>query len=120
MKITQLVGLPVLKVISYGQHPNRSHALVSTLMTRSPGKDLRETYDRSTAEERKAISTKLRSILRVMLARSSPWGVERICSVAGTVIRSIRLPYYLVGPRDSECDFNDCLISIASARKFAS
>ena len=38
--IARSAGFPVPKVISYGEHPDNSHAPVSILMTRIPGKDL--------------------------------------------------------------------------------
>jgi hypothetical protein len=49
-----------------------------------------------------------------------PWGGERICSITGKAIRSVRVPNHSVGPYESESEFNDYLLSTASDHSFAS
>lgn len=59
-------------------------------------------------------------ILKAMRKWSHPWGGERICSVSGTAIRSVRVPNHLVGPCENEREFNGYLISAASDHAFSS
>lgn len=120
MRVARSAGFPVPKVLSYGEHPNTPHAPVSILMTRLPGQELGEIYERLTDEKRKTIFAELQSMLRVMRNWSHSWGGERICSVVGTAIRSVRIPNHLAGPCDSESEFNDHLLSVASDHSFTS
>lgn len=120
MMVARSAGFPVPKVISYGEHPYAPHAPVSILMTRLPGECLGEVYEQLTDNERKTIVAELQAILRVMRSWSHPWGGERICSVVGTSIRSVRIPNHLIGPCESESEFNDGLIYAASDHSFAS
>ncbi|KAL9092523.1 MAG: hypothetical protein Q9165_004327 [Trypethelium subeluteriae] len=120
MKMARSAGFPVPKVIAYGEHPDTPHAPVSILMTRVPGKPLGEIYKIMTDEERKTVFAELRSILCVMRRWSHPWGGERICSVTGAGIRSVRVPNHLIGPCESEAQFNKDLIRVASDHSFPS
>ncbi|KAF2463567.1 kinase-like protein [Lindgomyces ingoldianus] len=120
MMVARSAGFPVPKVISYGEHPDMPYAPVSILMTRIPGRELGDTYERLNDKERDTVFSELQCILRVMRNWAHPWGGERICSVAGTAIRSVRVPDHSVGPYESESEFNDHLISTASDHGFSS
>lgn len=53
MKVARQAGLPVPKVIRFGDIPVTPHAPVSILMTRVPGKQLGEAYKALNDEEKK-------------------------------------------------------------------
>lgn len=114
MMVARAAGLPVPKVISYGEHADSPHAPVSILMTRLPGKDLGEIYAQLKIEEREIVFAELHSMLQIMRSWPHSWGGERICSILGTAIRSVRVPHHSIGPCESESEFNDHLISAAS------
>jgi hypothetical protein len=120
MIMMRSAGFPVPKVISYGEHPNTPHAPVSILMTRVPGKDLGEIYEQLNDEERETIFTELQCMLSIMRNWRNPWGGDRICSIVGTTLRSVRVPNHCIGPCESESDFNNCLLSVASEHSFPS
>ncbi|KAF1958004.1 kinase-like protein [Byssothecium circinans] len=120
--LARSAGFPVPKIISYGEHPDAPHAPVSILMTRVPGRDLGypETYEQMNDNERETVYTELQSMLQVIRNWSHPWGGERICSVLGTAVRSVRIPNHSVGPCESESEFNDHLFSAVSGHSFES
>lgn len=113
-------GFPVPKIISYGEHPDSPHAPVSILMTRLPGSPLGQVHDRLNSNELETIFTELKTILETMRNWCHPWGGERICSITGKAIRSVRVPNHSLGPCESESEFNDYLLSTASDHSFAS
>ncbi|KAJ5201648.1 uncharacterized protein N7498_006311 [Penicillium cinerascens] len=79
-------------------------------MTRVPGKELGQVYETLSIEDRTSILQELKSYLEVMRGWSNPWGGNRICSLLGTAIRSVRVPNHLIGPFESEEEFNQYLI----------
>jgi aminoglycoside phosphotransferase len=113
MIMMRRAGFPVPMVISYGDHPDWPNAPVSILMTRLPGKELAEMYEQFNDEEHESVFTELRTMLGVMRNWPHPWGGDRICSVLGTAIRSVRVPSHSIGPYESQAEFNDRLISPA-------
>lgn len=118
--IARSAGFPVPKIISYGDHPDTPWAPVSILMTRIPGKELghRGLYEAMTDDERETIFAELQTMLQAMRAWSHTLGKERICSVLGTAVRSVRVPDHAAGPCESESEFNDHLFSTASGHSF--
>lgn len=118
--VARSAGFPVPKVISYGEHPDHPHAPVSILMTRLPGEELGRTWESLNEEERENAFSEMQIILRMMRNWPHAWGEERICSVSGTALRSVRVPNHLIGPCENEEEFNDCLISPASCHRFPS
>lgn len=114
MMIARSAGFPVPLVISYGDHPDTPHAPVSILMTRLPGQDLGLAHKHLSDEQRQTISKEMHTIESVMRSWPHPWGGERICSVTGTSIKSVRVPNHSIGPYESESEFNDHLLSVAS------
>lgn len=120
MMAMRSAGFPVPKVISYGEHPDTPHAPVSILMTRIPGKDLGDIYEQLKEDEREAIFSELQCMLGVMRKWPNPWGKDRICSIAGTSIRSVRVPNHSIKPCESESELNDQLRYTASDHSFAS
>ncbi|KAF1844584.1 kinase-like protein [Cucurbitaria berberidis CBS 394.84] len=115
MKVARSAGFPIPLVISYGEHPNVPNAPVSILMTRLPGNPLGTIYEQLHEEERQSIFNEMQTILGAMRRWRHPWGSERICSIVGTTIRSVRVPNH-----SSESDFNGQLISAASDHSFPS
>lgn len=110
------------KIISYGEHPDTPHALVSILMTRTPGRDLGdpELYEDMTEDERGSVFAELQCILQTMRKWSPPWDEGRICSVLGTAVRSVRVPDHAVRPCASESEFTDHLFNSISSHSFDS
>ncbi|KAF2688244.1 hypothetical protein K458DRAFT_475979 [Lentithecium fluviatile CBS 122367] len=101
--LVRSAGFPVPKIISYGEHPDTSHAPDSILTARIPGRDLGYSE----------------CMLQVMRKWAHPWGGERICSVLGTAVRSMRIPNHSVRPCEPESEFNDHLFYSLGARGFA-
>lgn len=120
MIVMRSAGLPVPRVIWYGEHPDSPHAPVSILITRVPGKDLGDIYEQLNEGERESIFTELQVMLGIMRKWPNPWGEDRICSIVGTSIRSVRVPNHAIKPCESESKFDDQLISAASDHSFAS
>ncbi|KAI9045948.1 kinase-like protein [Aspergillus affinis] len=120
MQVARATGFPVPRVISYGEHPDTPHAPISILMTRLPGAELGRVYETLTIEEKDSISKELQRYLRTMRAWQNPWGGNRICSVTGTAIRSIRVPNHSMGPFESEQELNEYLIRPSWAGGFSS
>ncbi|EAS28676.2 uncharacterized protein CIMG_07422 [Coccidioides immitis RS] len=120
MEVARRAGLPVPKVICYGDHPDTPHAPVSILMTRIPGDELGRVYKTLSDTERDSIQLQLKGYLEAVRRWKSPWGENRICSLVGTAIRSIRVPNHLVGPFESEQEFNEYLRSTAWSGGFPS
>jgi len=120
MQVARAAGLPVPRVICYGEHPDAPNRPISILMTRMPGRELSEVYKMLEPEERGTISSELKTYIDVMRSWPNPWGANRICSVSGAAIRSIRVPRHSIGPYENEQEFNKYLISVARAGGFKS
>ncbi|GKZ35261.1 hypothetical protein AbraIFM66950_005855 [Aspergillus brasiliensis] len=113
MQVVRKAGLPVPKVICYGDHPDTPRAPVSILMTRVSGTELGQVYKTLSDEEKDSITSQLDLYLKTIRKWKSPWGENRICSLIGTPIRSIRVPEHRMGPFESEQELNDYLIEPA-------
>ena len=120
MQVARSAGFPVPKVICYGEHPDTPHAPVSILMTRVPGRELGQVYETLHDGEKKAVLQELKTYMGVMRSWMDPWGGNRICSISGTAIRSVRIPMHIGGPFESEEEFNDFLIKAAWSGAFRS
>ncbi|CRG88237.1 hypothetical protein PISL3812_05264 [Talaromyces islandicus] len=120
MQVARCAGLPVPKVICYGEHPDTPHAPVSILMTRLPGRELGQSYETLSDNDRESILKELKGYLDTIRKWKNPWGGYRICSLLGTPIRSIRVPNHLIGPFEMEQDLNEYLIKPAWAEGFPS
>jgi hypothetical protein len=88
-------------------------------MTRVPGAQLDEVYRGLSEAERGVILDEIKQMLDMMHAWGNPWG-QRICSISGGSIRSIRVPNHRVGPCESETEFTSHLLSGASSHSFKS
>lgn len=110
MEAARRAGIPVPRVICYGEHPDMPHAPVSILMTRLPGHELREVYESLTQTEKDTVLFEMKAYLSSMRKWKSPWGEHRICSSSGTSIRSVRVPFTSMGPFETEQDMNDYLL----------
>ncbi|MCJ1361186.1 hypothetical protein MMC16_000284 [Acarospora aff. strigata] len=113
MQVARAAGLPVPKVLCYGEHPDTPHAPISILMTRMPGRELSAVYRILSSEKQATIRSELKTYLDVMRSWPNPWGGDRICSVSGTAIRSVRVPFHSMGPYENETELNDYLIKPA-------
>jgi len=120
MQVARAAGFPVPRVICYGEHPDTPHAPVSILMTRVPGAELGQVYETLSSEDKDSVLKELQGYLSVMRGWPNPWGGNRICSLEGTAIRSVRVPNHLAGPFESEEAFNEYLIRPSWSGGFAS
>ena len=112
-------GFPCPRVISIGEHPSTPHAPASILMTRLPGKPFDEAYDNMAPGQREVVVEELKMMLDSMRRWESPWG-QRICSISGGPIRSIRVPDHRIDPCETEAELLDFLLSAASSHSFDS
>lgn len=120
MQVARTAGFPVPRVICYGEHPDTPHAPVSILMTRVPGKELGQVYETLSSEDQRSVVRELKGYLDVMRGWPNPWGANRICSLLGTAIRSVRVPNHYAGPFESEAEFNEYLIRASWRGGFSS
>lgn len=120
MQVARQAGFPVPKVICYGEHPSHPHAPVSILMTRVPGEQLGRVYERLSQVGQKAALSEMKMLLSTMRKWESPWGSERICSVMGTSMRTVRVPNHFVGPCETRREFHAYLMSAALDHSFKS
>lgn len=117
MAVIRAAGIPAPRVISVGEQPETPWAPVSILMTRLPGEQFDEVYDDLEPTQRNNILAEWRTILDVMRSWKSPWD-QRVCSVSGGCILSIRVPNHSLGPCESEAELNDYLLAPASSQSF--
>ncbi|PLN74798.1 protein kinase-like protein [Aspergillus taichungensis] len=110
MEVARRAGLPVPRVICYGEHLDSPHAPISILMTRVPGDELGRVYEMLSDTERDSIRMQLKGYLEVMRRWENPWGGNRVCSLLGTAVRSVRIPNHLAGPFESEQELNEYLL----------
>lgn len=114
MMAVRKAGFPCSKVISIGEHPETPWMPTSILMTSVPGKVLTPaTYDSLEPAERNVIVSEIQTMIDTMRSWKNPWG-QRICSISGGPIRSIRIPNIRVDPCESEAEFTAYLLSAAS------
>ncbi|KAL2060158.1 hypothetical protein VTL71DRAFT_9553 [Oculimacula yallundae] len=109
-KVCRAAGLPAPLIISYGDHPDTPHAPMSILMTRLPGRELGQAYKSLSSEAKATALEEFKFYLSAIRAWASPWGNDRICSITGGAIRSIRVPRHLVGPYETAREFHEYLL----------
>ncbi|PSS14884.1 hypothetical protein M430DRAFT_104995, partial [Amorphotheca resinae ATCC 22711] len=112
-KVCRAAGLPTPKILCYGDHPETPHAPVSILMTRLPGREIGQAYESLRPEAQATALTELKTYLAAIRQWKSPWGDERICSITGGPIRSVRVPNHTIGPCETPQEFHDYLIAPA-------
>ncbi|QKX59961.1 uncharacterized protein TRUGW13939_07103 [Talaromyces rugulosus] len=76
MQVARKAGLPVPKVICYGEHPDSPHAPISILMTRLPGSELGRAYKTLSESDRNSIFEELEGYLEAIRKWKNPWGVS--------------------------------------------
>ncbi|KAJ5214729.1 hypothetical protein N7449_001898 [Penicillium cf. viridicatum] len=112
MQVARKAGLPVPRVICYGDHPDTPYAPVSILITRVPGEELGRVYETPSGEDKNSILEELKHYLEIIRGWSSLWGGQRICSLQGTSVRSVRVPTHFAGHLSgfsSDTKYNDTL-----------
>ena len=114
-----VADIPAPKVISYGEHSSTPWAPVSILMTRLPGCELADIYPDLDQEQQDSLAMELKTIFETIRSWPNSWG-DRICSISGESIRSIRVPNHRIGPCESEDEYHDYLIGAASSHSFGS
>ncbi|KAK8224934.1 kinase-like domain-containing protein [Phyllosticta capitalensis] len=96
------------------------HALIFISMTRLPGDDLGQVYDKLSQVEREKVLEDVKCVFTVIRNWPSSWGDTRICSPSGAGIRSIRVPHHRIPPCENKDELIDFLISTASNFDFDS
>lgn len=120
MQMARSAGMPVPKVISYGEHPDAPfNRRFSILMTRLPGVPLENSNDVLQVNAEEPWLEELKSCITSMRAWDSP-GSETICSPIGTRLRSSRVPGHTMGPFSNLEAFYKHLFAPASAHTFES
>lgn len=108
-EVMRKAGFPVPKVICYGEHTDPSNirrAPASILMTRVPGESLyTELWESYVPKEKATIVSELKYYLDTM-RRWENLREDKICSVAGTWIRGLRVPDAKIFPCKDEKAFN--------------
>ncbi|TVY15058.1 hypothetical protein LARI1_G007031 [Lachnellula arida] len=112
-QVCRAAGLPTPKIISYGDHPDSPWAPVSILMTRLPGREIGQAYESLSPEAQRTALTELKLYLSTIWGWKSPWGDERVCSITGGAIRSIRVPGHTIGPCETPREFHEYLLAPA-------
>jgi len=119
-QVCRAAGIPTPKIISYGDHPDSPHAPVSILMTRLPGREIGDLYETLSPDAKLTALAELKLYLSTIRGWKSPWGDERICSITGGAIRSVRVPDHQVGPCETSKELHEHLLSAASKHSFPS
>jgi aminoglycoside phosphotransferase len=117
MKMARAAGIPVPRVLSYGEHPDDIRQ-ISILMTRLPGWPLNNSYDILQPDAEVPWLDELRRCLCQMRTWPSPFNKTRICSVIGTSISSHRVPNHTMGPVETEEELHEYLLSASSSHGF--
>lgn len=120
MQMAEAAGIPVPKVLSYGEHPKAPfNRKISILMTRLPGVSLENSNDLLQIDDEEPWLEELKMCVCAMRLWRSP-GQEIIGSPIGTSLRSSRVPGHVMGPFMDQEDLYEHLISPASAHAFKS
>jgi thiamine kinase-like enzyme len=82
-------------------------------MTRLPGREIGEAYESLSPKAKSTALAELKVYLSVIREWRSPWGDERVCSITGGVIRSIRVPGHKMGPFESPAELHGYLLGEA-------
>lgn len=118
MQMARAAGMPVPKVLCYGEHPATPRRRISILMTRLPGSPLRLDRHPLRVEEEGPWLGELGRCLHAMRTWKSPFDEKLICSVTGTSILSQLFPGDGLGPVKGERELYEHLLSSASDRRF--
>ncbi|KAL1860996.1 hypothetical protein Plec18170_001511 [Paecilomyces lecythidis] len=120
MEMARAAGIPVPKVLNYGEHPNDSfNRMFSILMTRLPGISLENTNDELQPDAEEPWLEELKICVESIRLWHPP-GQDIVCSPLGTKLRSSRVPGHVMGPFASQKDFHKYLLSPASMHGFKS
>lgn len=120
MQMARAVGMPVPKVLCYGEHSSDPSRPISILMTRLPGWPLNNSSNRFVAEEEESWLNDLGRCLDAMRQWKRPLKDKQICSVIGTSISTQRVPGHAMGPFKAEKELHEYLLSPASSHGFPS
>jgi aminoglycoside phosphotransferase len=118
MQMARAAGMPVPKVLCYGEHPAKQFRRISILMTRLPGSPPKTFRDPLQVEKEDPWLGELGRCLRAMRTWKSPYDEKLICSVAGTSILSQLFLGPSLGPVKSERELYEHLLGSAKYRGF--
>ncbi|PYH98457.1 hypothetical protein BO71DRAFT_447218 [Aspergillus ellipticus CBS 707.79] len=83
MEVARKAGIPVPRVVCYGEHPDSPHAPISILMTRVPSRELGQVYKTLTDEEKESVFLQLDQYLKaVRRAGKMGWLGMRILRIS--------------------------------------
>lgn len=120
MQMARAAGMPVPRVLSYGEDPSDDFRPVSILMTRLPGWELINLDTPFVEEEEQPWFDELTPCVRAMREWKSPFPEGQICSVIGTSVSSQRVPRHSIGPFKNSDQLCDYLLAPASSHAHAS
>lgn len=121
MQMARAAGMPVPKVLCYGELLSDTFQPVSILMTRLPGWPLNNSRDTPfVAEAEEPWFSELGECLHAMRKWKSPFQGNQICSAIGTPISTQRVPGHAMGPFKAEEELHEYLLAPASAHGFTS
>lgn len=120
MQMARTAGMPVPKVLCYGEEPSDTFRPVSILMTRLPGWPLNNSRNQFVAEDEKFWLNDFRKCIDAMRKWKSPFGNNQICSVIGTPISTQRVPGHAMGPCKTQKELHEYLLGPASSHGFTS
>lgn len=109
-QVCYAAGLPIPRIISYGDHPETPHAPVSILMTRLPGREIGQVYESLNPNAKSRALAEMKMYLSAIRNWKSPWGEEQVCSITGGAIRSLRVPDHSIGPCANPQEFHAALL----------
>ena len=115
MQIVRDAGLPVPRVICYGEHDDSPRAPASIIMTRVPGVELDHEVWKCWDS-----GARVRFIkeLKVYVQTIRPWQNTnkdfKFGSVAGTSFRSVGIPFHRGGPFKEDAELYDYLLEYAN------
>ncbi|MCJ1467030.1 hypothetical protein MMC07_005652 [Pseudocyphellaria aurata] len=120
MQMARAAGMPVPKVICYGEDLSDTFRPVSILMTRLPGWTPQNSRAPFVAEEEVPWLNELEMCLHAMRKWKKPFEDKEVCSAIGTPISSQRVPRHAMGPFKTQKELHEYLLSAASAHGFKS
>ncbi|MCJ1467027.1 hypothetical protein MMC07_005649 [Pseudocyphellaria aurata] len=120
MQMARAAGMPVPKVLCYGEDLSDTFRPVSILMTRLPGWPLNNSSAPFVAEEEETWLNDLGKCLHAMRKWKSPFKDKQICSAIGTPISTQRVPGHAMGPFKTQKELHEYLLSPASTHGFKS
>lgn len=119
-QMARSAGMPVPKILCYGEDPSDDFMPVSILMTRLPGWSLDNCFEPFDVEEEQPWFEELSRCVKAMRQWESPFPQHQISSAIGSSIITQRVPGHSMGPFANEDQMYDYLFAPVSKHGFSS